>query len=67
MKRILFAGLMALAIGCGSTGGNWTCSWECQTNGASGTKTYPRGPDPTDQCVTDYRAGCNSFTCNCTQ
>lgn len=68
MKRILFAGLMMmLTAGCGSSGGNWSCSWNCLSNETSGSKTYPSGPDPTDQCTIDFGNGCNNFSCSCTQ
>ena len=45
MKRILFAGLVLLVVGCGGGGGSWTCNWQCTTNDTHGTKTYPAGPD----------------------
>jgi hypothetical protein len=67
MKRILFAGLVLLVVGCGGGGGSWTCNWQCTTNDTHGTKTYPAGPDPTDQCTADFGISCNSFSCSCTQ
>ena len=57
-----------LALGLGSCGGkSWSCAWQCNSNETSGTATYPDGPDPTDQCATDHGAGCNDFSCSCTQ
>jgi hypothetical protein len=67
MKRTLLAALMLLAAGCGSGGSSWACNWQCLSNETSGTKTYPSGPDPTDQCAIDFSNGCASFNCSCTQ
>jgi len=32
---------------------------------ASGTHTYPDGPDPTSQCALDFGSTCSSFSCRC--
>lgn len=70
MKRFLFAGLVLLVgAGCVGGGGQWTCNWQCVSNETMGSHTYPNGPDPTDQCGTDYSNGCQYqyFHCSCTQ
>ena len=62
----IVVGVLALGLGsCGSK--SWSCAWRCTSNETSGTATYPDGPNPTDQCTTDHGAGCNDFTCSCTQ
>ena len=35
--------------------------------GASGSHSYPDGPDPTPQCEVDYGTGCNDFSSSCNQ
>ncbi len=63
----LLVPVLLLVVGCGSSGGSWSCHWNCTSTGASGSHTYPNGPDPTDQCATDYGSTCSSFSCSCTQ
>jgi hypothetical protein len=41
--------------------------WNCSSSGTTGSHTYPNGPDPTDQCATDYGSSCGNFSCTCTQ
>jgi hypothetical protein len=68
------AALPALCLGllsCGDSnnGSNnpWSCTWQCHTNGTSGTATYPNGPNPNQQCTTDHRGDCSNFECLCNQ
>lgn len=72
------AALIALAVGlvsCGSNDGgsnnDWVCNWVCNSNDppTHGSKTYPNGPNPGDQCTQEFGpgAGCNSISCTCTQ
>ena len=68
------AALMALALGlisCGSSnsdGGSWSCTWHCNTDGTSGSATYPASTSaPTTQCRTDHGADCSDFSCGCNQ
>jgi hypothetical protein len=58
---------MLLLVGCGGSGGSWSCNWNCNATGTSGSHTYPGGPDPTNQCAIDYGSSCGSFSCSCTQ
>ena len=68
MKRFLLAGLvLVVGAGCHSSGSSWNCHWQCPSDGGVGNKTYPDGPDPTDQCVSDFGADCSDFRCSCTQ
>ena len=67
--RIVQLAVVVLAVALTSCGSkDWSCSWHCNSNGQSGSHTYPDGPDPTSQqCETDFGGGCNDFTCRCTQ
>jgi len=69
--RIIPLGVVVLAVAlasCGSGSKSWSCSWQCNSNGQSGSHTYPDGPDPTlQQCEADFGSACNDFTCHCTQ
>jgi phosphoribosyl 1,2-cyclic phosphodiesterase len=68
-RALLLPALFLLTLGCGSSsgGGNWSCNWNCTSSGASGSHTYPDGPNPSAQCVTDYGSTCSNFSCSCTQ
>ena len=66
--RIFQLAVVVLAVvlaSCGSK--DWSCTWRCDSNGQSGSHTYPDGQDPTSQCETDFGSGCNDFTCHCRQ
>jgi hypothetical protein len=67
--RIIQLAVVVLAVALASCGGSkeWSCSWHCNSNGQSGSHTYPNGPDPTAQCETDFGSACNDFTCSCNQ
>jgi hypothetical protein len=68
LRTVQLAGVV-LAVALTSCGGSkdWSCSWHCNSNGQSGSHTYPNGPDPTSQCETDFGSACNDFSCTCNQ
>jgi hypothetical protein len=63
VRRILCAGLLMLAVGCGGGGGSFNCNWTCDED--HGSKTYPAGSDAEGLCNTDFNTGCSHFACNC--
>jgi hypothetical protein len=64
--QIAVASLGLLLSSCGGSN-TWSCTWRCNSTGASGSHSYPDGPDPTPQCEMDYGTGCNDFSCGCHQ
>lgn len=67
--RIFQLAVVVLGVALASCGGSkdWSCSWQCNSSGQSGSHTYPDGPDPTAQCESDFGSACNDFTCRCNQ
>jgi len=69
-RRAALTALVLALTGCGgSSGGNWTCQWQCNSSvpPTSGTATYPANTNVSQQCAADHGAGCNDFNCNCNQ
>ncbi|HET6982144.1 MAG TPA: hypothetical protein VFI53_08385 [Myxococcaceae bacterium] len=69
LLRTFQLAVVVFAVALASCGGSkgWSCSWQCNSSGQSGSHTYPDGPDPTSQCEADFGSACNDFTCRCTQ